>query len=193
MASRRKAGSPQVERVLALDISSVMVGWAVFENGELTRHGKFAQQGDDHGEKLAAFRLWLLATFRQAAPDIVVYERPFAGRRRNAFAVLQLYVAALVIAHWEHYKREIQPAESVPAREVKRRNRMRKGANHEANKRIAVLLANRLYGLRLKYKSNDKRKTVSQDDVADAILLGRAWLLAERPFLIEADTDPAEE
>jgi hypothetical protein len=186
---RRKAGGRVTERVLAFDISSVCVGWSVWVNGELERHGKFGQQGEDHGERLACFRHWLLGTFKQFTPDQVVYERPYSGRRRNAYGVLQLYVAALLIAHWEHFEREIPVANSVPAREVKRRNRMRKGKDHEANKRIAVLLANRLYGLRLKYKSNDRKKAVSQDDVADAILLGRAWLLAERPFLVPDDRD----
>jgi Holliday junction resolvasome RuvABC endonuclease subunit len=156
----------------------------VFENGTLRHHGRYRQVDGGHGERLATFREWLRSRIHEYKPTHVVYEKPFAGRRRNAFGVLTMYVAAVLLAHWEMFAIEMPEAHAVPAREVKRRNKMRKGQDHEANKKIAVLLANRLYGLRLKFKPNDKTKKVSQDDEADAILLGRAWLITERPGLV---------
>lgn len=184
---RSRTGADPAERVLALDTSSTCVGWSLFEDGRLLHHGRRRQDGVDHGERLSGFREWLKALLHQYRPSQVVYEKPFAGRRRNAFGVLSLYVAVVLMAHWDAFGAELPDANAVAAREVKRRNKMRKGKDHEGNKKIAVLLANRLYGLRLKFKSNDKTKKVSEDDTADAILLGRAWLIAERPWLIEAD------
>lgn len=184
MKRRRTAGGSN-ERILALDTSSVCIGWAVFDEGELIKSGRYRIDGTGHGEKLVAFRGWLAKMLVEWKPAQLVYERPFAGRRRHAFGVLSLYVAVLAIAHWEFFGTEIPDANSVPAREVKRRNKMRKGTSHDQNKKIGVLLANQLYGLSLKFKSNDKTKKVSEDDRADAILLGRAWLISERAWLIE--------
>jgi Holliday junction resolvasome RuvABC endonuclease subunit len=181
----RKRGSAGRERVLALDTSSTCVGFAIFDNGELVRHGKYIQKGADHCEKLHNFHAWVMSMLRQFEPDVMVYEKPFAGRRRYAFSVLLMYVAVVLMAHWAHFGAELPDSSAIAAREVKRRNKMKKGKDHASNKKLAVLLANQLYKLRLKYKANDKTKAVSQDDQADAILLGRAWLLTERPHFVE--------
>lgn len=181
--SVRRTGADH-ERLLALDTSSTCVGWAVFEDGSLVQHGRYRQKQVEHGERLATFQTWLEDMLRTFNPNQLVYEKPFAGRRRNAFGVLTMYVAVVLLTWFRHSGLEITTANAVPARDVKRRNSMRKGKDHEQNKKLGVLLANRLYGLRLKYKSNDKTKKVSQDDEADAILLGRAWLVAERPWLV---------
>lgn len=184
---RTTRSSGERERVLALDTSSTCVGWAVFEDGHLVHHGRYRQKQVEHGERLSTFQAWLAAMFRQYMPKQVIYEKPFAGRRRNAFGVLTMYVAVVLLTWFQHTGSEIGEGCAVAARDVKRRNEMRKGKNHEQNKKLGVLLANKLYGLRLKYKSNDKTKKVSQDDEADAILLGRAWLIAERPWLVASE------
>lgn len=183
--SRTRGNGNPAERVLALDTSSVCVGWALFEDGRLLHYGRHHHPAGDHGEKLATFRDWLKMVVQQYRPAQVLYEKPFAGRRRNAFGVLSMYVAVLLLVHWEAFGIELPDVNAVPAREVKRRNKMRKGKDHEQNKKLGVLLANRLYGLRLKYKNKDKTKKVSQDDTADAILLGRSWFVTERPWLVE--------
>lgn len=179
---RRTGTAP--ERVLALDTSSTCVGWAIFDDGKLLYHGRYRQKGRAHGEKLRDFRLWLLGMYTQYAPAQIVYEKPFAGRRRNTFGVLTMYVTIVLLTHYELNSCELPEGNAVAARDVKRRNEMRKGKNHEQNKKLGVLLANKLYGLRLKFKSKDKTKKISQDDEADAILLGRAWLITERPWAV---------
>ncbi len=181
MARGRKSRTTVFERVLALDTSSVCCGWAVFDAGALVKSGRFVQQGKHHGEKLAGFGAWLQSLFLEWTPTQVVYEKPFSGRRRNAFAVLQLYIGVLLLEHWNFTKMELPEANAVPARAVKSRNEMKSGLNHAANKRAGVMLVNKLFNLRLKYKENDKTKKITQDDEADAILLGRAWLLDQRP------------
>jgi Holliday junction resolvasome RuvABC endonuclease subunit len=173
----------EVERVLALDSSSRACGWAVCDDGVLIGHGVYKQEGDGHGERLMRFRSWLLEMFTQWAPHVVAYEAPYQGRMKNTFGILSRYVGAIEAAHFEHYQVEIEKTQAVAAHLVKKTIGAKKGENHEANKKIVVLLVNQRFGLSLKYKSNDRNKTVTQDDEADAIALAWAWyrLYRERP------------
>jgi len=164
-----------VERVFALDSSSRACGWSLFDNGELIAHGVYRQSGTGHGERLMRFRHWLLAMFQEWQPHVLVYEAPYQGRMKNTFGVLSRYVGIIEASHFEHYGLEIDRPQAVPAHLVKKAIGAKKGANHEANKKIVVLLVNQTFGLSLKFKANDPNKTVTQDDEADAIALNWAW------------------
>lgn len=195
--SRRKQKSPLSverpqgrERVLALDTSSKCVGWAVFDDGRLLQHGRYVQQGKGHGQRLASFRTWTLALLQEFAPEQLVYEAPYAGRMRNTFGVLSKYAGVVESCHYEHFSREIPPANAVAAHLVKKAIGATKGRSHEENKKIVVLLVNQVFGLGLKYTQNDATKKTSQDDEADAIALNWAWHLLYRRD--DAGADPAE-
>jgi len=165
----------EVERVLALDSSSKACGWSVFDSGELVAYGRFKQSGTGHGERLMHFRLWLLALLTQWHPNVLIYEAPYQGRMKHTFGILSRYVGIIEAAHFEYFAREISKEDSVAAHTVKRAIGARKGADHEANKKIVLLMVNQRYGLNLKYKANDTNKKVSQDDDADAIAVNWAW------------------
>lgn len=165
----------EIERVLALDSSSRACGWSVFDGGELLSHGFYKQQGSLHGEKLMNFRRWLLEMLERWEPHVLVYEAPYQGRMKNTFGILSRYVGIIEAAHFEHYGREIAKEEAVAAHMVKRAIGARKGEDHEANKKIVLLLVNKHFGLNLKFKANDVNKKVTQDDEADAIALNWAW------------------
>lgn len=170
----------EVERVLAFDSSSKACGWSVFDNGELVSYGRYLQSGTGHGERLMRFREWVLQMFAQWGPHFVVYEAPYQGRMRNTFGVLSKYVAMIEAAHFTHYQREIGEIGTMPAHLIKKLIGAKKGKNHEANKKIVVLLINQHFGLSLKFKANDLTKKISQDDDADAIALNWAWHLKYR-------------
>lgn len=139
--------------------------------------------GQDHGEKLVDFHAWLASMFLDWEPTDVIYEMPYPGRERHAFGVLQMYVAALFAEHWVFFGREIPTTNRITPREVKRLNKLPEGGSYKANKALACQRVNELYQLNLKYDPNDREKQRSQDDTADAILLGRAWSLRYDPRL----------
>ena len=56
--------------------------------------------------------------------------------------------------------------------------------DYDLRKKAMVDRINELYGLDLRFKADDKTKKVSQDDTADGIAVGRAWLLQHRPELL---------
>jgi hypothetical protein len=162
-------------RLLALDVSSKCVGWAVFD-GELPI--AFGQQnvvGRDHGEKLAWFIAWLMEQFDTHDVTDVCVEKPYPAREKYAFGVLQQYFGAVLCAHFMYFGYELPDANRVAASQVKHLNQMPHGGRYEENKANAVQLVNSLYQLQLKYDPADRAKAVSQDDTADALLVGRAW------------------
>lgn len=161
--------------MLALDTSSRCVGWSVFDDGQLAAHGRYVQQGKGHGQRLATFRGWALGMLQEFQPTQLIYEAPYSGRMRNTFGVLSKYAGIVECAHFEHYARDISPANAVAAHLVKKAIGATKGRSHEENKKIVVLLVNQVFGLSLKFKSNDVSKKTSQDDEADAIALNWAW------------------
>jgi hypothetical protein len=169
--------APTGERLLALDVSSVCVGWALFEDGRLAAHGRHRQDGKEHGEKLLTFAVWLGETMKKLRPTVVAYEAPYAGRKRYTYGVLMMYVAVMLLMHVQHFGAELPKKNRVAAQVVKRRIRVRKGRTHDENKKIVVAWANETYGLALRWAQGDRTKAKSQDDEADAIAVGHAWLV----------------
>lgn len=172
----------EITRLLALDPSSTCTGYACFDNGHLTAYGKWRPPPkSEHGQKLDDFRRWLLELLEVLQPTEVVFEMPYAGRRRSAYPVLMMYVGVILAVHWSRQGREVPIINRMPASAVKKHLKMPKGASHEARKHMMILEINRLYRLQLRFKDNDATKRISDDDVADAIACGRAWILRHRP------------
>ena len=188
MAKRKRITSAVMilpdERILSLDISSVCVGFAVHEGGKLMHFGKHIQAGKHHGARLASFRAWLHEMYRKFEPHQVVLEAPYAGRKRFTFGVLMMYVAVVLQTHYEWRQEEMPDENRVQSSVVKRILRVKRGKTHEERKKLMVQLINTLYKLNLRFKADDKTKKVSDDDTADAIALGRAFLLRYRPGVI---------
>jgi len=166
-------------RVLALDISSKCIGYAVFEGTELVDCGRYRTEGKEHDERLLRYQVWLLALLENVRPEEFIFERAFSGRQRNAYGVLMLY-HGVTLATWFAYSQTSLPdTHRIQAKAVKRLLQLKPLPSHDARKRQMVQEMNRLYGLRLKWKSHDPLKRVSEDDTADAIGVGRAWLIQQ--------------
>lgn len=178
---KSKAPAPLAEStdlLLALDTSSSGVGWALFDCGQLVDWGvKYPGVLAGPDQRLSDFQAWLAALFERWKPTAVVVEQPFQGRRRWSFAVLIQYIALVHLTYYRHFGREMPPGSSIQARTVKKLHVMPAKQTHTTNKQNAVALVNRLYGLGLVWHSN---KIKSQDDTADAILLGRTWHMQRR-------------
>lgn len=181
--SRRKRNPPKTTtwrtegdpaRLLALDPSSVAVGWAYFEAGSLKNYGRFLQIGREHGERLLNFHAWLTDLFTELNPTTVTFEAPFQGRHRNAFGVLSMYKGAILSAHFDVFGNELADRNRLPAHIVKRAMGLPKGT-HEQNKKAGVEWVNKRHKLTLRYIHEDTKKTRSQDDIADAIAVGDVW------------------
>jgi len=170
-----KTKAPHGKKLLTFDISSTCVGYAVFEEGNLIEHGRFNPKGSDHSEKLASFSLWLAKLFKRVSPKDVAVETPYPGRRKTSYGVLQMYFGLFMSEYSKWAKGPLPDEARIAASQVKRLVGVKSGTDYYDNKRIMVEAINKLYGLELVYKKNDKTKKVSQDDEADAIAVGCAW------------------
>lgn len=163
--------------LIALDISSVCVGYAVFENGELATYGRYRLKAKGHGEKLGKFRKWLTRLLRKHSPNELVIERSFPkGRISNTYRVLSMYEGAAIDAHFSVLNSELPKDNMMFAHEVKRIIGVQKGKDHSDNKQIMIKAINDMFGLSLRFSPKDVKKIRSQDDTADAIALGYAWI-----------------
>jgi Holliday junction resolvasome RuvABC endonuclease subunit len=176
-----KKSTARPERVLALDVSSVCVGWANLDGPDLGSHGRFHPVGKHHGEKLCSFHTWLNHALVEFEPDQLVVETPYPGRRSSAYGVLSMYLGVVLSTYFAWAGQELPDDNRMPPNLVKQMLKVRKGATHDERKLLMIKEINRRFGLRLVWKAGDKLKKVSQDDTADAIAAGLAWLLKFRP------------
>lgn len=61
-------------RILALDQSTKITGWAVFDDNELFDCGKFEITDDEIGKRLMYFKFEILKLIFEFAPDKILFE-----------------------------------------------------------------------------------------------------------------------
>ena len=163
--------------ILALDVSGAATGWAIGVNGKLEQHGKYIGKVNlSKGHQLFEFSKWLTSLLSSFKPDIVIIEKPFRGRNSNVLAQISKFIAIVECITYQVLQLDILPSWFVDPKTIKRTLKVKKGRNHDDNKKIMVKKINSLYGLRLKFIRN-KSKKYNDDDVADAIALLHAWWL----------------
>ncbi|TFH49104.1 MAG: hypothetical protein E4H01_04980 [Lysobacterales bacterium] len=162
--------------LLALDVSSVCVGWSLFHGVKPVAHGKYLHKGKAHGQKLAEFEDWLVALLERDDPEVLVVEAPYAGRRRFAFGVLMMYYGVVQMAHIRWRGKELPSEHRMAANQVKRLLHLPKGATHTARKIIAIERINQLYGMSFVFSENKKH---SDDDTADSMAVARAYYIQQ--------------
>jgi Holliday junction resolvasome RuvABC endonuclease subunit len=153
--------------VLALDLSSSCVGWAVGANGKVARYGKLVFKSTaGPGEKLVSFADFLTVLVTQFWPEVIVIEKPLS--RRASTTARHFELLGIVRHLWFTVTgMEIPEAWLISPMTIKSVMGVKRGANHSQNKQIMVAKVNSLYGLRLKYSPTSKLTT--EDDIADAI------------------------
>lgn len=67
----RKAG---VKRVLALDDSTSITGWAIFDDGVLITFGKYEAPARDLIERIVAIEDWLISVINNWQPNVIAIE-----------------------------------------------------------------------------------------------------------------------
>ena len=63
-----------VRRVLALDQSSHITGWAVFDGSQLIKYGTYIAQTEDEAARLHEIKEWVMSMVSNWVPDIIAIE-----------------------------------------------------------------------------------------------------------------------
>ena len=151
-------------KMLALDTSTTKTGYAVYENGVLTRHG-VVESGKKLGadERTVDMMHRIHTLFSETTPDIVVVEMVAVGRNHTTNRELCEIVGAVryqsVLDSIDCY--EIRPAEW---RKMVCDKGEKVTGNRDALKKWDIQKVKMLYGLDV------------GDDEADAILIGLAYI-----------------
>jgi Holliday junction resolvasome RuvABC endonuclease subunit len=155
--------------ILTLDLSTSCVGWAVGEEPRLVNYGKFVFTDDrEFGEKMLAFKAYLLTIFTTYRPDRVIVEKPIS-RHGNTTALHNQLLGVVRLLAVEALEYEIMDRHLVSPRTVKALLEVKAGDDHNHNKKIMVEHVNKAFGLKLQFHENSKLQT--EDDIADAIAI----------------------
>ena len=146
-----------VYRILALDDSTTVTGWAVFDNEELAGYGKIEMTQKAPMERITALKQWLMSMLSKWHPDMVVIEDIQQQDNIQIFKVLAQLQGVLLNALMENnYDYDIMHVATWRSHcEV--RGKTRSELKKQAQEKI----------------KNWYDVTVSQDE-ADAICMGRS-------------------
>ena len=146
-------------KILALDQSSRITGWAVFEDDKLIDSGKFTVSDDDIGIRLVKIRKKVLELISQFEIDKVYFEDiQLQGNVTNNVQTFKVLAEVFGVIY-ETLKEIDMPNETVLAGTWKSKLGI-KGARRDEQKRNAQAYVQNTYG-----------KKVSQDE-SDAICIG---------------------
>jgi len=89
-------------RILALDDSTTITGWAVFDNQELVGYGKIEMTQKTPTERIAAMKQWMLSLVAKWKPDMVAIEDIQQQENIQIFKVLAHLQGVLINALYEN-------------------------------------------------------------------------------------------
>lgn len=161
-------------RVLALDISTTCIGWALGEDKEVVRWGKLVfKTTAEIGEKLLAWNEFLTVLLDVYEPDKLLVESVLSRRANTTKRHSEMHGITRKV--WRRYTgEEIKKSWFVSPKTVKSALGVRRGNDHDENKLIMVNEVNaRLPHLGLRYDSGSAY--TSDDDIADAVAVLLAY------------------
>jgi len=149
------------DRLLALDPSTKVIGWAQFDGDDLVDCGAYHVRGDNLDDKMADAAIWI--DHHMGAAYILALEMPVMWRNVKTTVRLAQMVGALRLAAFPYARAvvEIMPGSRLLALGL--RINMKRA---EAKKQV-VRLVNAMFSLEL---------TAKDHDAADAVAVGLAAL-----------------
>lgn len=149
-------------RILAFDQASITSGWAVFDNDQLVKYGKWTSEGTHSTERIAKTKYWFISMVENWKPDQVILEDIQLQKfGENGEAVLTFKKLAHLQGVLKNYCYENQIPYSIVPSTTWRAFSEIKGRARQDKKKNAQLKVKRFYDI-----------SVTQDE-ADAILIGR--------------------
>lgn len=153
-------------RILALDQSTKITGWAVFDDNELFDCGKFEITDDEIGKRLMYFKFEILKLIFEFAPDKILFEdiqlQTSVGNNVQTFKKLAMVYGVLQALLEE----EEIPQEIISASTWKSKLNI-KGRSRPEQKRSAQEYAKNTYNVK------------ASQDTCDAICIGASFLIKE--------------
>lgn len=154
-------------RILAFDQASITSGWAVFDDGDLTKFGSWTSNGNNSTDRIAKTKQWVASMIQIWKPDLIILEDIQLQKFDGGEQVLTYKKLAHLQGVLENYCYEngfifkvVPPATWRAANDVK-------GKTRSDKKKSAQIIVKGLYDV-----------NATQDE-ADAILIAK-WAVQDR-------------
>lgn len=166
--------------ILALDMATKKTGWAVFDDaGCLVEYGVFRATSDNTKERMREIYFEIENKIKQY-PELttVIFEDVPLNNHNNLktgkdLSILQGVVISLCFAHELGY---ILYNPSAWRSIIGLYNGTREGLKRDFQKQAAVNKVNELYNLGFVYNETETKTRLTDDDKAEAICLGLAYI-----------------
>jgi Holliday junction resolvasome RuvABC endonuclease subunit len=163
---------------MALDFATLKTGFAIYKKEKLVDYGLIKSSSSNVHARLLQIRDQILEQMQKHDIQIIVLEEVPMNSSLNMRVSHDLCVGQGVILGLCFdlnlgFRLYLPPAWRT---EVGVYDGTREGTKRDVQKQKAVDIVNEMYGLNLKYFKNDNKKNESEDDVAEAILLGLAYV-----------------
>lgn len=160
---------------MGLDASTSCTGYSVFEDGNLIEYGAISPKGVDWRERLMDESLTLAKLFHKYSLDKLFVEdvpkKPGANTLQKLGAV-----QGMILCLCAGYK--LDPIFLLPnewRKEVGMYDGTRQGMHRDVLKEKAIIMANKIFGLDLKWYGPTSKK--SEDDTAEAIMIAYSQIV----------------
>ncbi len=167
-------------KIIAIDLATKKVGYAIFLEGTLAETGLIEATGENYQERLLVIRNQLIEKIEKFNIEYIILEEVPMNAHNNLITAHNLCVAQGVILglccerslglqlYFPNEWRSL----------VGTYDGTREGTKRDVQKQKAVDLVNSIYSTNYHYYKTDskKRNEYSDDDICEAILLGRAFL-----------------
>ena len=162
-------------RILALDQSSKITGYSIFDDSTLIKYGTVEIGGNNVAQRLLKVREWIRHVHTAWEPDLIVIEdiQMQSDEYDGTKNVITFKILAMLIGVLETFFSENGINYELANISKWRQNEQIKGKTRSDKKRSAMLRVEKCYGIK------------PTDDEADAILIGR--------YMIDCLKDKQEE
>lgn len=156
-----------MSNLLALDQSSRITGYAIFQNGQLTHHGKFNLEDDDLGIRLVTFRNKIISLINEYEITEIAFE-DIQMQNNVVNNVVTFKTLAEIYGVLQELSTELNIPYTIVSSNTWKSTMKIPKTKRDQEKRAAQALVQQVFSLK-----------VTQDE-ADAICLGAHIVISQR-------------
>lgn len=163
--------------LIGIDASTTSSGWSVFQNEKLIAHGCVKPKSKDWRDRIMEESVFFTELIQEYNPDTICAEAMPLKPGNHTLETLGA-VHGMLLCLCAKYK--IKPMFLLPSKwrkVVGLYDGTREGLKREVLKEKAIIMANEIFGLKLKWYGPKSKK--SEDDEAEALLIAYSQIISQ--------------
>lgn len=163
--------------IIGIDASTTSSGWSVFQDKRLIAHGCIKPKSKDWRDRIMEESVFFMKLIQEYSPDVICAEAMPLKPGSHTLETLGA-VHGMLLCLCAGYK--IKPVFLLPSKwrkAVGLYDGTREGLKREVLKEKAIIMANEIFGLELKWYGSKSKK--SEDDEAEALLIAYSQIISQ--------------